>query len=71
MPEDPSLVEIDVEGMQNTINETADYIDQLRQENQATEQAQEQRQGIAEQETAEAQDPRNKENWGFNALVKE
>ena len=71
MPEDPSLVEIDVEGMQNTINETADYIDQLRQENQATEQAQEQRQTTADQEVAEAEDPRNKENWGFNALVKE
>ena len=71
MPEDPSLVEIDVEGMQNTINETADYIDQLRQENQATEQAQEQRQTTAAQEVAEAEDPRNKENWGFNALVKE
>ena len=69
MPIDPDL--IDEEGMQQSIDDTLNFIEQVENERDANAAIEQQTQTQETQEKAEQEDPRNKENWGFKGLVKE
>ena len=61
MPIDPDL--IDEEGMQQSIDDTLNFIEQVEDERDADAAIEQQTQTQETQEKAEQEDPRNKENW--------
>ena len=69
MPIDPDL--IDEEGMQQSIDDTLNFIEQVEDERDANAAIEQQTQTQETQEKAAQDDPRNKEDWGFKGLVKE
>ena len=69
MPIDPIL--IDVEEGKRQIEEAANYVNELKQKEQASQVVETQTQQQDTQAKAEQDDPRNKEQWGFKGLVKE
>ncbi len=71
MPQDPSLIEIDTEGLEEAADATLDYANQLEQQREATAEIEQQTEAEETQAVAEQKDPRNADKWGFKALVKE
>ena len=71
MPQDPSLIEIDTEGLEEAADATLDYANQLEQQREATAEIEQQTEAEETQAVAEQKDPRDADKWGFKALVKE
>ena len=71
MPQDPTLIEVDEQGLEEAANATLDYATQVQKQREATAQAQEQTEAEETQAVAEQKDPREADQWGFKALVKE
>ena len=69
MPYDPSL--INEEELQENLDEAAAALNQITQEREAYQERQQTNVAQDTQATAEQNDPRNKEEWGFKGLVKE
>ena len=70
MPEDPQL-SIDLEGMQEFSDAMTSTLEQDQQQQEAATALEQQTVAEETQGQAEVDDPRNAENWGFKALVKE
>ena len=68
MADDPT---IDIEGIDETADEALQYLDQLEQTEQARETVVAQDMQADAQATAEQNDPREADQWGFKALAKE
>ena len=68
MADDPT---IDIEGIDETADEALQYLDQLEQTEQARETVVAQDMQADAQATAEQNDPREADQWGFKGLVKE
>ena len=71
MPQDPSLIEIDTEGLEEAADATLDYANQLEQQREATAEIEQETEAEETQAVAEQKDPRDADKWGFKALVKE
>ena len=69
MPIDPDL--IDEEGLQQSMDDTLNFIEQVEEKREADAAIEQQTQTQETQEKAEQDDPRNKEDWGFKGLLKE
>ena len=69
MPIDPSLIDVDAAAEMS--KQTLDYVKELQRQREADNQQQLAVQAANTQAKAEQDDPRNEENWGFKALVKE
>ena len=70
MPQDPTL-EIDVDGLKQSAQDTLDYADQLKTKREATAATKKANEAEETQAKAELKDPRDAEKWGFKALAKE
>ena len=68
MPIDPN---VDTNRLLEENQEGIDYLQNLQKQKEATTAAQEQYQTEEGQAMAEQEDPREAEDWGFKALVKE
>ena len=66
-----SLIEIDQEAMQQSADAIIDYSDQLEQQQEAQTELVQQEEVQETQDKAELKDPREADEWGFKALVKE
>ena len=67
MADDPT---IDIEGIDESADEALQYLDQLEQTEQARETVVAQEMQADAQATAEQNDPREADQWGFKALAK-
>ena len=70
MPQDPAL-EIDIDGLKQSAQDTLDYADQLKTKREATAATKKANEAEETQAKAELKDPRDAEKWGFKALAKE
>ena len=70
MENDPNNL-VDKRALEDEINQDSQYIDQLDKQNEAHQLQVQQEEADTTQKKAEQEDPREAENWGFKALVKE
>ncbi len=66
-----SLIEVDVNALQESADALAEYANQQEQRTQAEQEVKQQNETVETQALAEQKDPREAEQWGFKALVKE
>ncbi len=68
---DLDLTNIDSSALQESVDFLGNYVDELRENTAAQEESQEKQQLEEAQAVATQKDPRDAEQWGFKALVKE
>ena len=64
-------IAIDEEGLQQSIDTATEFLNELSTQQEAGKRIEQETQTETAKATAEQDDPRNKENWGFKGLVKE
>ena len=62
-------IAIDEEGLQQSIDTATEFLNELSTQQEAGKRIEQETQTETAKATAEQDDPRNKENWGFKGLV--